>query len=125
VNAPDRRYEDLQRRVENVERENAALRKLLEATRAEVAELRESPTAEPVGLAQAARIAGVSPDTIYRNPARYGGWKVDPSKPHSQWRFDPQRVRQTRGTVTVPARAERRQPRRSTVPLLPVKDRAA
>jgi hypothetical protein len=44
----------------------------------------ESATAEPVGLKAAARIAGVSPDTIYRNPTRYGGWKVDPSKPHSQ-----------------------------------------
>ena len=127
MNAPDRRYEDLARRVEKVERENAALRKLLDATRTEVAELRESPTAEPVGLAQAARIAGVSPDTIYRNPARYGGWKVDPSKPHSQWRFDPERVREARGTAgTAPIGVEpRRRQRRSNVPLLSVKDRAA
>ena len=63
------------------------------------AELHAGATAlaATVGLQQAARIAGVSKDTIYRNPARYGGWKVDPSQPHSQWRFDPERVRQTRG----------------------------
>ena len=95
MNAPDRRYADLQRRHQETQREVASLRKLLEATRTEVAELRAgtTATAEPVGLKAAARLAGVSPDTIYRNPARYGGWKVDPSKPHSQWRFDPERVR--------------------------------
>lgn len=117
MSAPDRRYEDLQREV-------AALRRLLEATRAEVAELRESPTMEPVGLAEAARIAGVSPDTMYRHAERYGGWKVDPAKPHSQWRFDPERVRAARGT-TAAATVEIRRPRRSPVELLPVKGRAA
>jgi hypothetical protein len=121
VNAPDRRYEDLERRFENLQHEFCALRNLLEAT---VAELREPETAEPVGLAHAARIAGVSDDTMYRHARRYGGWKVDPSKPHSQWRFDPERVRQARGT-TVPATIGAPRRRRSTVPLLPVKDRAA
>ena len=47
----DRRFEDLQREV-------SALRTLLEVTRTELAELRESePPSTPVGLAAAARIA--------------------------------------------------------------------
>ena len=40
----------------------------------------------------AARIAGVSEDTLYRNAERYGGWKVNPELPKSQWRFEPERV---------------------------------
>jgi hypothetical protein len=76
----DRRFEDLQREV-------SALRKLFEVTRTELAELRESePPSTPVGLAEAARIAGVSQDTLYRNAERYGGWKVNPELPKSQWR---------------------------------------
>jgi hypothetical protein len=67
----------------------------------------------------------VSPDTIYRNPERYGGWKVDPSKSKSQWRFDPERVRAARGIAAPLAGIETRRPRRSTVELLPVKDCAA
>jgi hypothetical protein len=117
VNAPDRRYEQLQREV-------ASLRNLLEATRAEVAELRAEPGSTPVGLADAARIAGVSTDTIYRNPERYGDWKVDPSKPKSQWRFDPECVRQAAGAAVATPPAVRRRGR-STVELLAVKDRAA
>ena len=90
------------------------------------AELREPGTAEPVGLKKAARIAGVSTDTMYRDARRYGGWKVDPSKPKSQWRFDPEMVRQARDAATPPVALEpRRRQRRPTVPLLPVKDRAA
>jgi hypothetical protein len=121
VNAPDRRFEDLQREV-------AALRRLLEATRAEVAELRDgthADSAEPVTLKDAARIAGVSADTIYRDPERYGGWKVDPSKPKSQWRFDPERVRQITGAAPPVSLPDPGRRGRSTVPLLPVKDRAA
>lgn len=100
------------------------LRERIERLEAELHAGATAPAAT-VGLQQAARIAGVSKDAIYRNQARYGGWKVDASKPHSQWRFDPGRVRQTRGTTTVPARTERWQARRSNVPLLPGKDRAA
>jgi hypothetical protein len=114
----DRRFQDLERRVEVLERENVLLRKLLE----------ERGAGEPVGLREAARLAGVSRDTIYRNPKRYGGWKVDPSKPKSEWRFDPERVRQ-RSIIAPPPPAEadiRRRRRRSTdAPLLPVKDCAA
>jgi hypothetical protein len=102
------------------------LRERIEQLEAELHDGATAP-AEPVGLKQAARLVGVSPDTIYRNPARYGGWKVDPSKPHSQWRFDPERVREARGTAAAaPIGVEsRRRQRRSPVPLLPVKDRAA
>jgi hypothetical protein len=122
VNArDDRRFEDLQREV-------SALRTLLEVTRTELAELRESePPSTPVGLAEAARIAGVSEDTLYRNPTRYGGWKVSPELPKSQWRFDPERVRQARGvaaspSISPPGPSWRG---RAAVELLPVKDSAA
>jgi hypothetical protein len=80
-------------------------------------------TAEPVGLAEAARIAGISAATMYQHAQRYGGWKVDPSKPKSQWRFDPERVRQVAGAAVATPPAPHR--RRSTVELLPVRDRAA
>ena len=80
----------------------------------------------PVGLEEAARIAGVSKDTLYRNAERYGGWKVDPSKPKSHWRFDPEQVRRA-GANSGPGKAPpvRRAPQRRSAPLLPVKDRAA
>jgi hypothetical protein len=117
----DRRFEDLQREV-------SALRNLLEVTRTELAELRESePPSTPVGLAEAARIAGVSEDTLYRNAERYGGWKVNPELPKSQWRFDPERVRQTRGSAAAPSISPSGPSRRGRtgVELLPVKGRAA
>ena len=84
---------DRDRRSEHLQREIAALRNLLDTTRAEVAELRAGTiaTAEPVGLAEAARIAGISAATMYQHARRYGGWKVDPTLPKSQWRFDPER----------------------------------
>ena len=117
----DRRFEDLQREV-------SALRTLLEATRTELAELRESePPSTRVGLAEAARIAGVSEDTLYRNAERYAGWKVNPELPKSQWRFDPERVRQARGVAGSPSISPTAPSRRgrAAVELLPVKDRAA
>jgi hypothetical protein len=121
VNVADRRFAELQREIE-------ALRNLLEVTRTELAELRESePPSTPVGLAVAARIAGVSEDTLYRNAERYGGWKVNPELPKSQWRFDPERVRQARGAAaspSIPPLGPRRRGR-AGVALLPVQDRAA
>lgn len=125
---PDHRYGDLERRFENLQREFAALRTLLEVTRTELAELRESePPSTPVGLAEAARIAGVSEDTLYRNAERYGGWKVNPELPKSQWRFDPERIRQARGVAASPSDSPSGPSRRgrAAVELLPVKDRAA
>jgi hypothetical protein len=106
------------RRHKALRREVAALRKLLEA--------RHVASAEPVGLAEAARLAGVSSSTMYQHAREYGGWKVDPSKPKSEWRFDPDRLRQIRDAqaVTPVALDAQRRPCRATgAPLLPVKDR--
>ena|SRR5215217_1337321 len=117
--------DDLTRAMaELVEKQLVPLRDEVASLRSEVAALRADPTSEPVGLREAARMAGVSADTMYQHAERYGGWKVDPSKPKSQWRFDPDRVRHAAGAAVVatPPGAHRR---RSTVELLPVKDRAA
>jgi hypothetical protein len=85
-----------------------------------------SPDEAMVDVKGAARILGVSPDTVYEHADELGVVRIG-SGPKAHLRFDPERLRRAGRQRSEPVSSEPARPQRAPadVPLLPVRGKAA
>lgn len=87
----------------------------------------------PLDVEEAAATLGVSVEWVREHAVELGGWKVDPSRPRSHWRFDRAKLLESREsscrqeTATPPegVSPKRRRPKGRSKPLLEVRGKPA